>query len=213
MAKQAIGAGTLLAPLPVVLIGTCGEVAREQGTTVIQNPMTAAWAGVINSEPAMLSVSVRPSRLTHQFLMETGEFTVNVMAAKHAALVDFCGVKSGRDLDKVAALKLTTRPVGLSVTAGYEESAVILACTVQEVKKLGSHDLFLARIVDVFADSDLFDGQKLDLTRTDLLSYAHGDYYGGGQRIGFFGYSAAKQNVLKRRLPREHWPKRSPLVL
>lgn len=208
MEKRSIGPGTLLGPLPVVLVGSYGEVQRDGTTTVIQNPMTAAWTGIVNSTPAMVSVSIRPERLSHRFIMETGEFTLNIASSSQAADVDFCGVKSGRDLDKAKACHLTPLKLStLSVTAGYAECPVILACRIHEVKKLGSHDMFIGKIVDVLADNELFVKDRLDLTKADLLTYYHGDYYGQSRRIGFFGYSVAKTNVLKRRLPKEFWPK------
>ena len=207
MEKRSIGPGTLLGPLPVVLVGSYGEVSRHGTTSVIQNPMTAAWTGIVNSDPAMVSVSIRHERLTHRFIMETGEFSLNIASSLLAADVDFCGVKSGRDLDKAKARQLTPLKLSsLSVTAGFKECPVILACRVHEVKTLGSHDMFIGRIVDVLAYESLFVEDKLDLTRADLLTYYHGDYYGQSQRIGFFGYSVAKDNVLKRRLGKEFWP-------
>lgn len=207
MSKRTLGAGTLLAPLPVVLVGSYGEVTHDGVAKVIQNAMTAAWTGIVNSDPAMLSVSIRPERLTHRFIAETGEFSINVASAALAAAVDFCGVRSGRDLDKAAACGLTPlRLDSLSVTAGFAECSLILACKVHDVKKLGSHDMFIGRIVDVLADDALFDGQALNLAAADLLSYQHGDYFRQGERIGFFGYSVAKEKVLKKRLPKAYWP-------
>ncbi|HHU12712.1 MAG TPA: flavin reductase family protein [Clostridiaceae bacterium] len=214
MNKRSMGPGTLLAPLPVVLVGTTGETEHDGVSKVIQNAMTAAWTGIVNSEPAMLSVSIQPPRLTHRFVMETGEFSINVPTGKIAPQVDLCGVRSGRDLDKTAACHFTpVRLEGLSVTAGIAECPLILACRVHEVRRLGSHDLFIAKIVNVLADDDLFDGDTLNLENRDLLSYMHGNYYSQGERIGFFGYSVAKQNVLKRRLPKAHWPKNQTLAL
>lgn len=207
MKKRSLGPGTLLGPLPVVLVGSYGEVVRHDKSEVIHNPMTAAWTGIVNSDPPLASVSIRKERLSHRFIMETGEFTLNLASADLAADVDFCGVKSGLDLDKAKARRLTPiKMKALSVTAGFEACPVILACRVQEVKTLGSHDMFIGKIVDVLADEALFDGDRLDLSHADLLTYHHGDYYGDNRRIGFFGYSVAKENVLKRRLEREFWP-------
>lgn len=214
MSKRSLGPGTLLAPLPVILVGSSGEVTHEGVSKVIQNPMTAAWTGIVNSDPAMLSVSIRPERLSHRFISETGEFSVNIASAELAPQVDFCGVRSGRELDKTTALNLTpVRLDGLSVTAGFDECRLILACKVHKIERLGSHDLFIGKIVNVLADEALFDGDTMDLEHAGLLSYMHGNYYSQGERIGFFGYSVAKQNVLKRRLPKAHWPQGRSLAL
>jgi flavin reductase (DIM6/NTAB) family NADH-FMN oxidoreductase RutF len=190
---------TLLAPVPVVLVscrGKSGELAKA-------NLITLAWAGTICSEPPMLSIAIRPSRFSHDQIRETGEFVVNLVDEPLLQATDYCGVKSGRDIDKFTACKLT--PVaapGLDIAPAIAESPLSLSCKVRQVIELGSHDCFLAEIVAVTAAPGLLDAEgRLRLDRARLVSYNHGEYYGMGPMLGFFGFSVASPDVLARRMP------------
>jgi len=190
---------TLLAPVPVVLVSCRGKSAGLSRPNLI----TLAWVGTICSEPPMLSVSIRKSRFSHGQISETGEFVVNIVDEKLLRATDFCGVKSGRDLDKFAECRLTpVEAPGMEFAPGVAESPLSLSCKVRQVIELGSHDCFLAEIVAVSAAPDLMDGEgRLRLDRAQLVSYNHGEYYGIGALLGFFGYSVASPDVLARRMP------------
>jgi len=179
---------TLLAPLPVVLVG-CGGVEHYR-----RNLITVAWTGIVNSAPAMLSISVRPERYSYRILSAIGDFTVNVPRAEMASAVDHCGVVSGHDEDKFAAMHLT--PVAAETVSAplVAECPLSLECrTVQRIP-LGSHELFLAKILAVQVDSSLVDEQgKFHLEQAGLLGYAHGAYYTLGEELGKFGFSVRRK--------------------
>ena len=187
-AKTIWQAGTMLAPVPAVLVG-CGD-----GKAHPFNLLTVAWTGIVCSEPPMLSISVRPERFSYGLLEATGEFTVNVPSAKLAPAVDFCGVVSGRDEDKFAVRHLTPLK-GSKISAPLVgECPIGLECRVTKKMSLGSHTLFLAEILAVQVDSDLVDEKgRLDIDRAGLLAYAHGHYYELGKCIGHFGFSVRKK--------------------
>lgn len=192
---------TLLAPVPVVLVSCCGrsgEIARA-------NLITLAWAGVVCSEPPMVSISIRKSRFSHRQISETGEFVVNLVNEKLLWATDFCGVKSGRDIDKFAACQLTpVEAPGMELAPALAESPLSMSCKVRQVIELGSHDCFLAEVVAVTASSALMDAEnKLRLDRTRLVAYNHGDYVAMGRLLGFYGFSVASPDVLARRMPRK----------
>ena len=177
---------TLLAPAPAALVSVrCGEE---------ENLLTVAWCGIVNSHPPMTYISVRPSRFTHAILTETGEFVINLPRARDARLVDYCGIYTGAKVNKFEKCgfhESESREVG---APGIAECPISLECRVTEVKPLGSHDCFIAEIVAVTADEELFDASgKLHMERADLLAYAHGAYYTLGREVGHFGFSAAKK--------------------
>lgn len=186
MDRRELKAGTLLAPVPPALITVRGEGGA--------NIMTAAWCGILCSEPPMTYISVRPSRFTHGILTETGEFVINLPRARDARPVDYCGIYTGAKVNKFEKCgfhESESRKVG---APGIAECPISLECRVTEVKPLGSHDCFIAEIVAVTADEELFDASgKLHMERADLLAYAHGAYYTLGRQVGHFGFSAAKK--------------------
>ncbi len=186
-AKTVWKPGNLVAPAPAALV-SCQS--REGAANLI----TIAWCGNINTNPAMLSISVQPSRHSHAMLVETGEFVVNLPSRAQARAVDFCGVASGRDTDKWAATGLTPIPIdGVSCPAVLE-TPINIACAVERRISLGSHDLFIARVVSMSVNSGLVDSSgAFRLERADLLCYAHGDYYVLGKRQGHFGWSVRKK--------------------
>ena len=179
---------TQLAPVPVVLVG-CGN-----GETLKNNLITVAWAGTVCSDPAMLSVAIRPERFSYDLIRKSGEFTVNLPGSDLASAVDKCGVISGRDQDKFALCGLSAKP-GTKVAAPIvEECPVNLECKVFQEITLGSHVLFIGKILAVQVDSNLIDASgRFDIDKAHLLAYAHGHYYNLGQCIGHFGYSVRKK--------------------
>ncbi|HCT91818.1 MAG TPA: flavin reductase family protein [Lachnospiraceae bacterium] len=191
MAKQIWKPGNMLYPLPVVLVTVRGRDGRD-------NVLTVAWAGTVCTNPPMLSVSVRPERYSHRLLCETGEFGVNLTTEALTWATDYCGVKSGRDVDKFAAAKLHKRD-GLKIQAPLiEESPVNIECKVKDILHLGSHDLFLADVKAVHADERYMDkNKKFDLSMARPIVYSHGEYFALGKKCGTFGYSV-RRNGKKR---------------
>ncbi len=185
--------GPLTAPLPTVMV-SCGDMTNS-------NILTVAWTGIINSHPPITYVSVRKQRYSHDIIAERGEFVINLTSADLVRAMDFCGVKSGRDVDKFSELGLT-REAGYEVSAPMiAESPVNLECRVIEVKEYPSHDMFIAEIVAVHIDDKFVneDG-AYDYGAMDLVSFNHGKYYRmRPQELGFFGYSIMKPKTAKRR--------------
>lgn len=186
--------GTLLAPVPAVMV-SCALPGEKP------NIVTVAWAGTVNSDPPMCSVSLRPTRYSHGIIRDSGEFVINLCGQDNLKATDFCGVKSGRDVDKFAACGLTALPVeGFSAPA-VAECPVYLACKVKSVQSLGSHDLFLGEITRVGVKKELVNEDGgIDFGKARLVGYNHGVYYALGKTLGFFGYSVAAPDVLQRRM-------------
>ncbi len=179
--------GNLVVPAPAALVSCRGADGSA-------NLLTIAWCGNVNSDPPMLSISVRPSRHSHALIAESGEFVVNLPSKKFARAVDYCGVVSGRDVDKWAECSLTPLPMESVACPGVTEMPINIGCKVVRTLPLGSHDLFLAEVVEVAVDAKLLDAKgKFLLEKADLLAYAHGGYYTLGERKGFFGWSIQKK--------------------
>lgn len=186
MAKQTWKPGNMLYPLPAVLI----TVADQQGNP---NIFTVAWAGTICSDPAMVSISVRPSRYSHHMIEETGEFVINLTTGDLAFATDYCGVKSGRDVDKFKELHLTPLAMQHVSAVGISQSPVNIECRVRKIEELGSHTMFIADVVGVTVDDKYMDGTgKFHINDTGLVMYSHGEYFGFGDKLGSFGYSVRK---------------------
>lgn len=191
MGKQSWKPGNMLYPLPAVLI----TVADKQGTP---NVFTVAWTGTICSDPAMVSISVRPQRHSYHMIEETGEFVINLTTKKLVYATDYCGVKSGRDEDKFKAAKLTPVMAEKVKAPLIEESPVNIECKVKEIVKLGTHDMFLAEVVAVHADEAYMDENgKFSLAKAEPIVYSHGTYYALGKELGTFGYSVRKKKSKK----------------
>lgn len=187
MGKQHWKPGNMLYPIPAVMV-SCG---REGETP---NIITIAWAGTICSSPAMVSISVRPERYSYDIIKESGEFVINLVNDKLTFAADYCGVKSGRDVDKFKEMKLTAQPSQQVKAPGIAESPVNIECKVTEIKHLGSHDIFLAEVVNVTVDEAWMDEKgKFHLNDTGLVAYSHGEYYTLGEKLGSFGYSVRKK--------------------
>ena len=180
--------GNMLYPLPAVMI-SCQEKNQKP------NIITVAWAGTICSDPVMVSISVRKERYSHDIIKNTGEFVINLVTEDLTYATDYCGVKSGRDVDKFKKCHLTPIAVeGVSAPA-IKESPLNLACKVKEIKELGSHDMFIAEVVGVTVDDKYMnENGKFELNSSKLVTYSHGEYFGLGKKIGKFGYSVKKKN-------------------
>lgn len=187
MSKQSWKPGNMLYPLPVVMV-SCNRKGEKP------NIVTVAWTGTICSDPAMVSISVRPERYSHDIIEETGEFVINLVTKDLTYATDYCGARSGRDVDKFKEMNLTPLPSKMIDAVGIEESPVNIECKVVEVKKLGSHDMFIAEVVNVTVDDRYMDeNNKFNLNDSDLVAYSHGEYFTLGEKIGTFGYSVRKK--------------------
>jgi flavin reductase (DIM6/NTAB) family NADH-FMN oxidoreductase RutF len=193
MSKQLWKPSTILNPVPAVMV-TCVD---QEGKP---NIITLAWAGTINSEPPMLSISVRKQRYSYNLIKEKEQFVVNLTTRRLAFATDYCGVKSGRDVDKFEVMKLTPEKASKVDVPLIAESPVNIECRVKNVMELGSHDLFLAEIVAVNVDEALLDEKgKLCLERADLICFSHGEYWSLGKALGHFGFSVARRKAARNR--------------
>lgn len=185
--------GNMLYPLPAVMVSVADGNGRP-------NIFTVAWTGTVCSNPPMVSISVRPERYSYHCIEETGEFVINLTTKKLTYAADFCGVKSGRDVDKFREMRLT--PIsGREVKAPLiAESPVCLECRVKQTITLGSHTMFVADVVSVSIDEAYLDSEnRFHLDRAEPIVYSHGTYFGLGDAIGKFGYSVAKRKNNKKR--------------
>lgn len=194
MSKITWKGSVLLGPIPPVLV-SCG-------TPEAPNVFTVAWAGIVNTHPPRVSISVRPSRHSYGLIQQSGEFVINLPTTALARAVDWCGVKSGRDVNKFEAMGLTALPASQVGCPLVGESPVNLECKVFQQIPLGTHDLFLADVVAVNVSEELLDtAGKLHLERAGLLAYAHGQYYSLGEEMGTFGWSVRKKQPPARKAP------------
>lgn len=186
MAKQTWKPGTLLSPTPAALV-TCGDMENS-------NIITVAWTGIVCSDPAMTYVSIRPERFSHHLIEENMEFCINLTTDSLTRACDWCGCRSGADYDKFAEMKLTKAPASRISCPLIDESPVCLECRVTEIKRLGSHDMFLAEIVAVDVDEKYIDSNgKLDLRKAGIIFYSHGEYFAQGKKLGQMGYTVKKK--------------------
>ena len=193
MSKISWKPGTMIYPLPALLV-SCGSTADEY------NILTVAWAGTVCTSPAMCYISIRPERYSYDIIARNREFVLNLTTRSLARATDWCGVRSGRDYNKFAEMHLTPER-GQAVAAPIiVESPLNIECKVTQIVPLGSHDMFLAQVVNVQADEAFIDPetQKFELERADLIAYSHGQYYTLGDRIGKFGWSVTKKRNHKK---------------
>ena len=191
MGRENWRAGNMLYPLPAVMV-SCQRPGEKP------NIITVAWTGTVCSSPAMVSISVRPERYSYDIIKETGEFVINLTTEKLARATDFCGVRSGRDVDKFKEMKLTKTEASLVNAPMIEESPVNVECRVEKIEKLGSHYMFIARVLTVHADEAYMDENgRFDLNKACPMVYSHGEYYGLGKKLGSFGYSVKKKKKRK----------------
>ena len=191
--KRTLNPGTLLCPVPAVMV-SCGRKGEKP------NILTIAWTGIINSDPPMTYISVRKERYSYDIIRETGEFVINLTTENLAFATDWCGVKSGRDVDKFKAQNLTAADSVIVGCPSIEESPVNIECRVRDVLELGSHDMFIAEIVSVSVDEKIIDDKgEVHLEKADLIAYSHGHYHPLKRtEIGRFGYSVMKPKTRRR---------------
>lgn len=193
MAKEYWKPGNMLYPVPAVMVSCAREGEKP-------NIITVAWAGTINSDKPMVSISVRESRYSYDIIKETKEFVINLVNNRLCYAADYCGVRSGRDVDKFEEMKLTPLASKYVKTPGIAQSPVNLECRVTQIIPLGTHDMFLAEILGVTVDDAYMDANgKFHLNDTGLVAYSHGEYFELGKKIGKFGYSVQGAKIRKRK--------------
>ncbi len=185
--------GTLIYPLPAIMV-SCGDINSEK------NIITISWTGTICSNPPMCYISVRPERHSYQIIKNSKEFVLNLTTKDLAFATDFCGVKSGKDIDKFKEMKLTPQRGKIVKCPLIAESPLNIECKVVEIKQLGSHDMFIAEVVAVNAAESLFDIETnaFDLNSAQLLIYSHGNYFSNAKKIGRFGFAVMKDKTKKK---------------
>lgn len=187
MGKQHWKPGNMLNPVPAVMV----SVTDKEGKS---NIITVAWAGTVCTNPPMVSISVRPSRYSYQILEETGEYVINLTNESLVKACDYCGVVSGRDVDKFAKTGLTPIPMEHVHAMGIDESPVNMECKITEKRELGSHTMFIAEVVGVTVDDQYMDETgKFHINESGLVMYSHGEYFALGKKLGKFGYSVKKK--------------------
>lgn len=194
MSKQSWKPGNMLYPLPVVMVSAADKEGRDDIITV-------AWAGTVCTNPPMVSISIRPERYSYHMIRETGEFVINLTTEELAFATDYCGVKSGRDVDKFKKTGLTREKAEKVKAPMIAEAPVSIECKVKEIRELGSHHMFIAQVAAVHADEKYMDEKnRFDLNRARPIVYSHGEYLGTGKKLGTFGYSVkkAKKQAKKR---------------
>ncbi len=179
--------GNMLYPLPVVMVSVTDGNGKD-------NIFTAAWAGTVCTDPPMVSISVRPSRFSYEMITKTGEFVINLTTEKLCRAADFCGVRSGRDVDKFKEMNLTKQKADHVQSPMIGESPVSIECRVHDQIGLGSHTMFIADVMAVHVSDVLLDkNNRFDLNSADLVVYSHGEYLLCEKKIGSFGYSVKKK--------------------
>ena len=185
--KQTWRAGNMLYPVPAVMV-SCARKGEKP------NIITVAWAGTVCSDPAMVSISVRKERYSHDIIKETGEFVINLTTKDLAYATDWCGVKTGAKVDKFKEMKLTKEKANFVNCPMIKESPVSIECRVKEIKELGSHHMFIAEVLAIHADNKYIDEKgAFDISKCDLVAYANGGYYALGKKVGKFGFSVQKK--------------------
>lgn len=178
--------GTIEYPLPAVMVSV-GDIEKS-------NIITVAWTGVICSDPAMVYISVRPSRYSYEMIKQNNEFVINLTTEDLTYKTDWCGVKSGKNVDKFKEMNLTKQKAEFVKCPMIAESPISLECQVVEEKDLGSHTMFIAKVLGVHASEEYIDEKgAFDISKCNLMAYANGGYYSLGNKIGSFGYSVKKK--------------------
>ena len=190
MSKIKWKAGTFEYPIPAVMVSV-GDMEKS-------NIITVAWTGIINTNPAMVYISVRPTRYSYNILKEEKEFVINLTTEKLAYATDWCGVKSGANVDKFKEMKLTKEKANMVKCPLIKESPVSIECKVKKIIDLGSHTMFIAEVLCIDADEKYIDEKgAFDISKCNLMAYANGGYYALGKKLGKFGYSVQKKNKTK----------------
>ena len=182
--------GTFLYPIPAVMV-SCGTMLKS-------NIITVAWTGIINTNPAIIYISVRPSRFSYQIIKKNKEFVINFTDEKLVYQTDWCGIKTGSKIDKFKEMKLTKEKAKFVNCPMIKESPVSVECKVIEIKEFESHHMFIAEVLAIHADTRFIDANgTFDISKCNLTAYANGGYYKLGRKIGSFGYSVRKNRIKK----------------
>lgn len=190
MNKIEWGGGTLLAPIPPVLV-SCGTMEES-------NIITIAWNGILNTKPPIAYISIRPSRYSYNIIKNSGEFIINLSTAAMIKSVDYCGIYSGKKVDKFSKCNFTKYKSNKVNCPAIAESPLSLECKLLDIIKFGTHHVFTAEIIGILVNEDLIDKSgKLHLEKADLAAFGHGEYYRLGNKIGYFGFSVAKKKKRK----------------
>ena len=191
MAKVTWKPGTFLYPIPAVMV-SCGTMEKS-------NIITVAWTGILNTNPAMVYISVRPERYSYKLIKEQGEFVINLTNKDLTRATDWCGCRTGNKFDKFKEMNLHKEKANFVKCPMIKESPVSIECKVKEIKELGSHHMFIADVLAINADEKFIDEKgAFDISKCELISYANGGYYAQGKRIGKFGYSVQKKKKNKK---------------
>lgn len=174
--KESLQPNTILAPIPAVMV-SCGDMENANITTI-------AWTGVLNSEPPLVYVSIRPSRYSYNIIKETKEFVINIPDGKLVWETDFCGTKSGKDVDKFKEAHLTKEASKFVKAPSIEECPISLECKLKEIKELGSHHMFIGEVVSVNAKEELIENGKINLPKANLITYIGNEYYVANTKVG-----------------------------
>lgn len=178
--------GTFVYPIPAVMV-SCGTMEKS-------NIITVAWTGIINTNPAMVYISVRPTRYSYNLIKDQGEFVINLTTKNLVKATDWCGVKTGAKVDKFKEMKLHKEKANFVKCPMIKESPVSVECKVKEIKELGSHTMFIAEVVAINVDEKYIDNKgAFDITKCDLMAYANGNYLAMGKKLGKFGFSVKKK--------------------
>lgn len=190
--KRSFKPGTMIYPLPAVLV-SCGATPDEY------NLFTVSWTGTVCTNPPMCYISVRPERYSYDIIKRNGCFVINLTTNALARATDFCGVRSGRDMNKFREAGLTPGKAQVVAAPTVSESPVSIECKVVDIRPLGSHDMFLVEVVNVLVDERYIDeNDKIDMAAMDLIAYSHGEYFDVSNPKGFFGWSVRRKKVIKR---------------
>ena len=183
--------GTFVYPIPAVMV-SCGTMEKS-------NIITVAWTGIINTNPAMVYISVRPTRYSYNLIKDQGEFVINLTTKNLVKATDWCGVKTGAKVDKFKEMKLHKEKANFVKCPMIKESPVSVECKVKEIKELGSHTMFIAEVVAINVDEKYIDSKgAFDITKCDLMAYANGNYLAMGKKLGKFGFSVKKKKKNKK---------------
>lgn len=190
MSKIVWKSGTFVYPIPVVMV-SCGNMEKS-------NIITVAWTGIINTNPAMVYISIRPERYSYNIIKETGECVINLTNKELTYATDWCGVKTGKNVDKFKEMKLTKERCKFVNCPAIKESPVSIECRIKEIKELGSHHMLIAEVLSIDADEKYIDEKgAFDISKCNLIAYANGKYFELGKQIGKFGYSVQKKQQKK----------------
>lgn len=191
MSRKVWKPGTFLYPLPVVMV-SCGDMEKS-------NIITVAWTGILNTDPAYVYVSIRKERYSYEIINKTKEFVINLTNEKLARATDWCGVKSGAKVDKFKEMHLTKEKANFVKCPLIKESPVSVECQVIETKDMGSHTMFVGKVLSIDADEKYIDEKgAFDISKCNLIAYSNGHYYSLGKKIGKFGFSVAKKKTKKK---------------